>query len=137
MSIVTRHVRCHETRLHDLRPPFRIVCKWTLFASVLRSAFRELDQGCPFRPGKRLIFRICCGTGPNNLFLIPCVDFAICEIKIPIRRGIRSFLELPGVSPAGHNPVWKRAGFVQSAYRKQPCLKRPVERSQPLITRTA
>jgi hypothetical protein len=58
------------------------------------------------------------------------------EFKIPVCRGIRSFQELLGISPACHNPVWKLAGFVQSAYRKQPCLKRPVERSQALINRT-
>ncbi len=75
---------------------------------------------------------------PENLdsFPVPHVHFAILEIKIPVRRASRSFQESSGISLARHNRVCKLAGLVQSAYRKQPCLKRPVERSQPLITQT-
>ena len=65
---LNRHATCPWPRdlLHYLRKPFRIVFKCTLRAGKLRFAFRGLDQGCQFRPGKRSISRIDYGTPQNQ-----------------------------------------------------------------------
>ena len=67
---LNRHATCPWPRdlLHYLRTPFRMVLQCTLGASKLRSAFRGLDQGCQFRPGKRSISRICWYTDKSGLF---------------------------------------------------------------------
>ena len=72
---------------------------------------------------------------PANLASFPgaYVLFAILKFKIPVRRAIQSFQESSGISLARHNRVCKLAGLVQTAYRKQTCLKRPVERPHPLL----
>lgn len=75
--------------------------------------------------------------GKTSFFPDSHVHFAILEFKMSIRRGTQSFQELPGVSPARHNPVGQGAGFVRTAYRKQLCINGPIERSQHLITRAA
>ena len=65
---LNRHATCPWPRdlLHYLRTPFRMVLQCTLGASKLRSAFRGLDQGCQFRPGKRSISQIDYGTRQNQ-----------------------------------------------------------------------